>query len=244
METSVIFHVACLGFRGARTRYFKDLNAWELTPQDLRAKPKTMKRWYAEAPSVSQFVPPVDPGLVEAGFEGPDAEAAWARTVTLAESLGAQYVILRTPASFRPSASHSKALTAFFTGRPGPTPVWWAEGLWEGQQELRDEICEATGMIPVADPLAADEDTPLPTVGDIFYWRVHGRLGMSGRLSDYDLDTLVDLCGDQERSGFVVFTLPAMLGDAKRFAELLGIETKHAPAAEVEAPSDVSHEVS
>lgn len=239
MESNELqFHVGCLGFRGPKARYFKRLNVWELAQSELKARPATLRKWRAEAPAGVQFVAPVDPGVAAANFVGPEAEAAWARTVAVAEALGAAVVLLRTPSAFRPSAGNRAAFEAFFKDRAGPRVAWWAEGLWEGQPEVRDALCAATGLIPVADPLADDEDEPLPTVGDQFFWRVRGRMGLSGRLSDYDLDVLLDRAEQQGRSGYVLFTQPDMLRDAQRLAEMLGVDPNEAPGADEPTAGD------
>lgn len=176
---------------------------------------RTYRRWQGEGPA-GGFVPRVPRALADAGFAGEAAVEAWTQTEAIAESLGATQVLLRTPSSFRPTAANRQALIDFFSARTAALPVaWWADGLWESQTEDFLATCAASGLRPVIDPLAWDEDEPFPA-GDNFYWRLLGRMGMSGRYSDYDFDRLLDLA--DERSGTIVFTHPRMRPDAVRLA--------------------------
>lgn len=206
--------VGCVGFRGSHREYFDDLAVMEL---DDRAGVRlaTYRRWREEGPP-GGFIPRIASGVIEAGFQGAEAEKAWAFTEQVVERLGAEQVLMRTPASFRPTADNRQALVDFFAPRTAKIPVaWWAEGLWESQTEDFLETCEAAGLRPVIDPLAWDEDAPFPSAG-AFYWRLLGRLGMGGRYSDYDFDRLLELAADRE--GVVIFTHARMRPDAIRLA--------------------------
>lgn len=215
-------HVACVGYTGPRRRYWQAVDTLELTDRDLAAKPATLRRWRSEAPAHARFVVRVDPALVAAGFAGPEADAAWARTREVAALLDADTLLLRTPPSFRPTAANREALRAFFAAHRGDfTVAWWADGLWESQPEDRDAVCAAAGLLPVADPLA-DDDEELPE-GPTVYWRVRGRVGMGGRLSDDDLDRLCGLASERA-GGHLVFDAPTMMNDARRFATLQGLD--------------------
>ncbi len=215
-------HVACVGYTGPRRRYWQAVDTLELTDRDLVAKPATLRRWRSEAPAHARFVVRVDPALVAAGFVGPDAAAAWDRTRAVADLLEADTLLLRTPPSFRPTAANREALRAFFTAHRGDlTVAWWADGLWESQPEDRDAVCAAAGLLAVADPLADDEED-LPGGAQV-YWRVRGRVGMGGRLSDDDLDRLCGLAAERA-GGQLVFDAPTMMNDARRFATLQGLD--------------------
>ncbi|MEZ4448636.1 MAG: hypothetical protein R3B09_04085 [Nannocystaceae bacterium] len=67
-----------------------------------------------------------------------EVRQAWEITRQCAEQLGAREVLLRTPASFTPSAANRERLRAFVTARAaeGLKVVWEAEGLWEPAQTL------------------------------------------------------------------------------------------------------------
>lgn len=67
-----------------------------------------------------------------------EVRQAWEITRQCAELLGASEVILRTPASFTPSAIHRERLRAFVAARvaEGLKVIWEAEGLWEPAETL------------------------------------------------------------------------------------------------------------
>ncbi len=220
------FRVACAGFRGPRSRYWRQgLDALELEPEAVRARPATLKSWRAGAPEYASFVPVVDPDVAAARFEGDAALAAWRRTLAAAAALGADTLVLHTRADFRPTRENRDRLAAFLTAHPATdlTVAWRAEGLWESQPDERDALCGALGLIPVVDPLALErEETPLPE-GPRVYWRLLGSAGLGVRFGDYDLDRLLELSGERE-GGHVVFGAAQMLRDARRLRSLLALQ--------------------
>lgn len=211
-------HVACAVSTGPNPGYWKALDTYEIAGGVGAPNNRTLNRWRREAPEPGRFVVPANAGLFEAGFVGEAAEAAWTATLGDAERAGASTVLLRTPTSFRPTRANRDAVSGFFTGREGPTVAWWAQGLWD--LEDQGELCAAAGLLPVADPLALDEpDDELPD-GPQVYWRLLGGAGLSTRFSDYELDRLAELFSARA-GGTVVFAAPEMFGDARRFAALL-----------------------
>jgi uncharacterized protein YecE (DUF72 family) len=207
--------VGCLGFRGGRKAYFKDLDVIEL-PDRADVKLSTYRRWRGEGPG--QFIPRIQPGVLVGGFAGADADSGWKKTRAIADALGAEQVLLRTPASFRPTQANRQAVIDFFGPRTPTLPVaWWADGLWESAAEDFLEVCQQAGLRPVIDPLAWDEDDPFP-MADPFYWRLAGKVG-SGRYTDYDFDRLLDMADG--RQGTIIFTHARMRPDAQRLAQHL-----------------------
>ena len=67
-----------------------------------------------------------------------ETREAWAITRTCCAGLEASSVVLRTPASFTPSAPHRERLRAFAGERAAESLrlVWEAEGLWEPKETL------------------------------------------------------------------------------------------------------------
>jgi uncharacterized protein YecE (DUF72 family) len=225
------FHVGCAGFSGPRGRYFRWLDTWELSAREERVTPRTLGKWRATSPEGARFVPRVSGAVADAGFQGPDAEAAWSTTLACCRKLGADVVLLRTDPSFRPSAANRAALREFFgaEGRcaDGLRVAWWAEGLWSYDDHL--ELCAELGMLPAIDPLGLDDGDDPPTGGPI-YWRLMGRRGLASGFSDHELEILLDrvqACS----GGYLVFTAPQMMKDARRFALLVGVD---APGGEHE----------
>ncbi|MBU0550795.1 hypothetical protein KKF91_04600 [Myxococcota bacterium] len=181
--------------------------------------PKTLNRWRKGTPEGAAWVVVTRMAAFNAAT-APELEAATAR----AAALGAETLLLITPASLRPTRENAEAMIRFFKARgEGPRIAWWAEGLWESQHEIRDEICAATGLIPAVDPLAPSPEgmeAPPPPEGAFFYWRVMGSRGLSGRLSDFELDQLYGLTVGRE-AGIIAFTAEGMHRDAKAFQQLL-----------------------
>lgn len=231
--------VGCAGFQGPASKYWSGLDLRELPEGTLqRVKGSTLSRWGRDRPAGRSYALPADRAIVNHQFIGPEAEAGWARTVDAATRLGASVVIVHTDGSFRPSAESRAAFSSFFSGpgavRPeGCRVAWRAEGLWEGQPDLVRELCDAADVIPVIDPLAldAEERADLDPGTGPFFWRLLGRAGMGARLSDYDLDTLLEMVEEREE-GFMMFGAITMLRQAKRLRAILG------PLGEVEEDDD------
>lgn len=211
------YHVACAVSTGPNPGYWDALDTYEIGGGLESPNNRTVNRWRREAPEAGRFVPPVDGGLLAAGFAGEGADTAWAATEAIVERTIAAEVLLRTPPSFRPTQQNRAAIAAFFTGREGPQVAWWAQGLWEPEDQ--GELCAAMGVLPVVDPLSFEQPEAIPP-GDRFYWRLLGGPGFSTRFSDYELDRLLDLVLARE-GGTVVFGAPQMFGEARRFAALL-----------------------
>ncbi|MFN3202214.1 MAG: hypothetical protein ACE366_27670 [Bradymonadia bacterium] len=236
-------HVGCAGFQGPASKYWADLDLKELPENTLeRVKLNTLSRWGRETPAGRKYVLPADRALVSNSFSGPEAEAAWARTTEAAGRLGAGVIMIHTPGGFRPSAESRAAFSEFFAGPGAQRPegcrvAWRAEGLWEGQPEVQRALCDAAQVIPVVDPLALDTEELLvldPGQGP-FYWRLLGRAGLGARLSDYDLDALLEMV-DEREDGFIMFGAITMLRQAKRFRAFQG------PLGEVDTSDEVDEE--
>ena len=196
--------------------YWRRLDAFEIATNSQPHNGRTLNRWRRETPEDKVFTCPIDSAVVIARFKGEEAEAAWARSEQDAKRLDAVMMVLRTPASFRPTAANRAALIEFAQKHQERPIAWWAEGLWADQHEMMAEVCAEAGLVPVVDPLALDDDEPLPPES-LIYWRLLGRRGGSQRFSDHDLDTLTDLA--MERRGIIIFGGAHMAGDATRFAE-------------------------
>lgn len=176
--------------------------------------PKTLSRWRKLKPEGATLVITVRMPQFNAATL-PELEAARQS----AAKLGSKTILLMTPASFRPTQENIAGMIAFFKAHAGDLRIcWWPEGLWSTQEEARDEICAATGLVPAIDPLALEPDEE-PPEGEFFYWRIMGSRGLSGRLSDFELDNLLELT--EGREGIIAFTSEGMHRDAKSFNQLL-----------------------
>lgn len=226
--------VACAGFKGHLSAYWRELDALELSDDQSRARGAAQTKWRAAAPADVRFVPRLAQEIAAVGFRGPVAEAWWTRGLAIAQRLGADTVLLRTAPDFRPTAENRHALIDFFANRrrPGVNVAWRAEGLWDGQPEERNAICAEAGLIPVVDPLGIEPElleAELPA-GEHVYWRLLGRPGGGTRFSESDLEQIIGLL-EGRTSGYVVFGAGWMTGDARRLRALLTVN-----AGEVEAP--------
>lgn len=208
--------VACVTDRGIPKKYWDHFDCYELSTHDLSAKPSTLRRWREAAPQGASLISRIGPELATHKFVGEAAEEAWALDLKRQEALGASAMLLHTPSSFRPSEEHYRAVTSFLEKAERPCPlIWRADGLWE-ESERYFEFCATHEITPAIDPLVWDEEEPFPE-GDTYYWRVMGGQGLNPRLSDYDLDQLLELCETAGTQGWVVFSSPHMYQTARRW---------------------------
>lgn len=221
MEPMNSITTGCRIQTGPNRKYWKHFGALEVDARVVSTmKDATAVRWRAEAPDAARFVPVIS----VAAFDAAGLER-WRRGVALAALLEADTVLLHTTAGFRPTAANRKALVRFIGAeRPdGVTVAWWADGLWESQPEDRDALCAEADIVPAVDPLGLDEDEAPPD-GQRIYWRLLGRKGLATRYTDYEITTLLDLAAERA-AGYVFFTAPDMLPDARRFSGFLGAFT-------------------
>lgn len=214
MEPMNSISTGCRIQTGPNRKYWKNFGAFEVPARVVdTVKDATAERWRAEAPAGARFVPVIALPAFDAG-----GVERWQRAMALAAILDADTALLHTPAGFRPTGENRARLRRFVEQqRPdGLTIAWWADGLWESQPEDRDALCEKAGLLPAIDPLGLDEDEE-PPPGPQIYWRLMGRKGLAPRYTDYEITTLLDLIGERE-AGYVVFTAPTMLADARRFS--------------------------
>lgn len=195
-DTGVI-GVSCATGRGVYPDYWKHLSVYELSAQDLDTRASKLRQWRETAPESAIFVPRIDPAVISEMFSdqrgiSSQSEAAIARALTRVEALRAPVLLLHTPSSVRPSQAHERAVIKLRERLPADLPlIWRADGLWE-DSESYFELCAAHEITPVIDPIMWDEDESLPT-GARAYWRVMGGAGLSPKLSEYELDKLLNL---------------------------------------------------
>ncbi len=232
--------VACAGYKGHLSAYWRELDALELSDDQSRARAGTQHRWREAAPPDVRIVPRLPQELAMVDFHGPVADAWWARSVEIAQRLGSDTLLLRTPPDFRPTTANRQALISFFGARrrPGLSVAWRAEGLWDGQAEDRNAVCAEAGLVPVVDPLGIEPDeleVELPE-GEHIYWRLMGRPGGGTRFSESDLQQVLGML-DGRTSGYVVFGAGWMTSDARRLRALLTVNA-NAPGLDDEADPD------
>ena len=189
--------ISCVTGRGVYSDYWKHLNCYELSHQELSSRVSRLRQWKAESPSNADWVARIDPVVISEMFSDERgissiSEAAIARALSRVDALDAPLLLLHTPSSIRPSSEHERAVIMLRERLPAHLPlVWRADGLW-GDSEHYFDLCASQHITPVIDPLMWDEDLSLPS-GSLGYWKVMGGAGLSPRLSEYDLDKLLDL---------------------------------------------------
>lgn len=141
-------------------------------------------------------------------------DEAWADTDGLARALEAGAVVLQTPPSFKASTEHATRLENFVAHamRPRVSLAWeWTKGSWPDRKAL--DLCERIGAVPVVDPLTS----PIPE-NDFVYLRI-GKPASRKQIHDDDLKDIALQIRD--RTGWVVFSNPSGLADARRLLEML-----------------------
>ena len=220
LATDMHIQVACVTDRGIPRTYWKHFNCYEMSSQDLSAKIPTLRKWRMQAPAEASFVARIDPQLATQKFTGSSAGKLWEKALYTQEALQASALLLHTPSSFRPSAENEQALRQWINDIELPCPlIWRGDGLWE-ESEHYFKVCQELGMSAVIDPLMWDDEDPMP-VDQQFYWRILGGQGLTPRLSDYDLDQLLNLVDEYaDHQGWVVFSSPHMMQVARRWRTL------------------------
>jgi uncharacterized protein YecE (DUF72 family) len=138
----------------------------------------------------------------------------WKRAMDFAEGVGAQTLVLKTPASFSPTKGNTEALCGFFAAvdRAGRQLVWEPSGIWEPRSAA--SFAGSLDVIVAVDPLR-DE----PPQGETAYFRLGPFAAMGTRLGTYDLERLADAAAPFETVTYVFETLRA-LDDARNLKTL------------------------
>lgn len=226
-EDSISPWIGCVTDRGIPKGYWKNFDVYEQSHQDLAAKGSTLKKWTVDLPEDRHFIARLDPQLVMHADllkpEGSDALNKLLHTCAVRSlALRSQALLLHTPAQFRPSSENERRIIHAFKlikstlneQDQHPHLIWRADGLWEESESYFD-LCTDQHIIPCIDPLMWDEEDPLPQ-GERYYWRLLGQKGLSTRLSDFDLDRLVEMSAEMQKPGWLIFASPHMMSVAKK----------------------------
>lgn len=231
--------IGTCGFRGNKIEYSTLLSCVEI--QHTFYQPpqiKTLERWRAEMPGEFEFTlkawqlitheakSPTYKRLKknltetekeEAGYFKPTAivREAWDVTLACANALKAETILFQCPASFKPYAYNIANLEKFFSDveRGDLTFCWEPRGDWD-DKTVR-EICERHKLWHVVDPFKKRTVTP-----EKCYYRLHGVTGWRYKYEEDELEELVSLLPETERS-YVFFNNIYMTEDAVRFEEIV-----------------------
>ncbi len=242
--------VGTCGFsaKGGRKKYFQEFPVVEVQDTFYRiVREKTLKKWREEAPPHFEYTVKAFQGITHPassptwrrsnikltstnrsnyGFFKPTSEVmdSWNYTVRAAELLGSRFIVIQTPASFKPTEENIENMKRFFRriDRGGFVIGWEPRGEWYNQPSLIADIARELRLVHIVDPLKRRELVET----NVRYYRLHG-LGRSDvnyryRYSDADLEKLAGyvLGLDAERV-YVMFNNVYMYSDAKRFIEAL-----------------------
>jgi hypothetical protein len=185
--------------RGKLASYAKRFDMVEVRPLD-EPLPRASKlgAWRAQVPPAFAFSV-VLPRAV--GELGAGAEAALEASVEAAVALQARCIVLRTPASIRPTRQNRERIAALaaLLPRRGHVLAWEAAGIW--QHEELAELCAVTGLLPVLD--AAQE--PL-VAGPIVYTRIRA-IGTAARLGEGGIRRVMEAVAGR-RDAYIVADPP------------------------------------
>ena len=237
-----MIHVGTCGFCESHARYYRDFDAVEVQQTFYRVlQEKTLERWRKEAPEGFTFAIKAFQGVThpsnsptwrrsnvkpgrEVGLLRPNSEVLhfWRLTLREAEILGARFILIQLPKSFRESEeSFANAERFFEMAERGEFEI--AVELRGWNEEGIKRFVRSFDVIDVTDPLVR---IPLHG-GNVNYYRLHGRYE-NGRIiyrhsySDEELAKVRErVLGWNRRESFVFFNNTDMCRDAKRFRALL-----------------------
>jgi uncharacterized protein YecE (DUF72 family) len=233
-------NIGTCGFRGNKIEYSELLSCVEI--QHTFYQPpqiKTLEKWRAELPDDFEFAVKAwqlitheaksptykrlkkkltDEEKEEAGYFKPTAivREGWETTLACANALRAKTILFQCPASFKPYSYNIENLDTFFSNieRGDLTFVWEPRGeAWT--DIIVKEICDRHDLWHVVDPFKKRTVTP-----EKCYYRLHGVTGWRYKYEDDELEELVSLLPENERS-YVFFNNIYMTEDAVKFQEIV-----------------------
>ncbi|NJE00234.1 DUF72 domain-containing protein [Thermococcus sp. LS1] len=237
-----MIHVGTCGFCEARARYFQDFDTVEIQQTFYRIlQEKTLERWRKEAPEGFIFSMKAFQGVThspnsptwrrsnvrpskDVGLLRPTSDVLhfWRLTLREAEILGARFILIQLPRSFKENEESFENAERFFS--------MIDRGEFEIAVELRGWSEEGVkrfvrefDVIDVTDPLVR---IPLHH-SDVNYYRLHGRyekgrIVYSHTYTDEELGKIRErVIGWNREESFVYFNNSNMCTDAKRFKAML-----------------------
>jgi len=239
---TAMVEVGTCGFCEGHAKYYRDFDAVEIQQTFYRVlQEKTLERWRTEAHegftfSIKAFQgvthPPnsptwrrsnVKPGR-GVGLLRPNSEVLhfWRLTLREAEILGARFILIQLPRSFKESEESFTNAERFF-GIAERKDFEIAVELRGWSEKGVKRFVRAFDVIDVTDPLVR---IPLHK-GDVNYYRLHGRYE-KGRIiyrhsySEEELERAKErILGWNRSESFVFFNNSNMCADAKRFREIV-----------------------
>ncbi|NJE10619.1 DUF72 domain-containing protein [Thermococcus sp. MAR1] len=237
-----MIHIGTCGFCESHSRYYRDFDAIEVQQTFYRVvQEKTLERWRKEAPEGFTFAikafqgvthPPNSPTWRRSnvkpskgvGLLRPTSEVLhfWRLTLREAEILGARFILIQLPRSFRESEESFANAERFFELMDREDFEIAVELRGWSEKSVKRFVREFE-VIDVTDPLVR---IPLHK-GETNYYRLHGRYE-NGKIiyrhsySDGELQkTRERVLGWNKGESFVFFNNSDMCRDAKRFRAMM-----------------------
>jgi len=207
-------HFGLPRLKGRLPEYAKSFDLLEVPCEPAPPTSKHLGRLKREAPEGFQFVVVAGRVLSDLASSEPDAALVDA-TRQAARTLGARFVLLRTPASAGPSArtrARLARLNEMLTGSAGAV-AWEPRGMWT-DEELA-QVAEGLGITLVRD--LAEQDAPAQSV---VYTRLLA-LGRNTRLGSGAIERVTERLVAAEEA-YIVIEGDGPGGVAKRLRASLG----------------------
>jgi uncharacterized protein YecE (DUF72 family) len=188
-------HVGQASLKGHLERYAKTFDLLEVRSDPALPSLKHLKRLSQQAPEGFSFSLVLPRKLSELS-ETPDA-GKLAEVRTAAAALGARFVLVRTPATFAPSARSRARFAALVKGLEGAgTIAWEPRGIWTDEEIA--SVAAELGVLAVRD--LAEQD-PIP--GPLVYTRLLA-LGRNTRIGSGAIERVSERLEEVEEAFIVV----------------------------------------
>ncbi len=225
-----MIRVGCCGYPVSKNSYYKEFNLVEINSTFYEyPKMALLEKWRKEAPKDFTFTVKAHQDISHKHRLEPNPEClkSFERMTEICQILGAQILLIQSPASFKPSREALMRMEEFFrrTGRLGLETVWESRGSGWEQPDVRTELANVLERVSVTH--VTDSLKGMPAyIESIAYFRLHG-LGPRKYYYQYskrELNKLVELLKAIEGEGKAVFALfnnLAMWEDGRRFQTYL-----------------------
>lgn len=189
-------HVGQASLQGGLQRYAKAFDLLEVKCDPAPPSPKHLKRLKGEAPEGFVFSLVVGRALADLAQAEPDEKLVRA-TRDAAQTLGARWLVVRTPATVQPSARSRARLERLVKALEGAAEgiAWEPRGVWSDEEMIA--VAEELGVTLVRD--LAEHDAP---PGDVVYTRLLG-LGRNARIGSGAIERVSERLEDATL-GFVI----------------------------------------
>jgi uncharacterized protein YecE (DUF72 family) len=212
-------HVGQAALKGHFERYAKTFDFLEVKSDPTPPSPKYLKRLSQQAPEGFAFSLVLPKKLAE--LSATPAPAALAEVRSAAGALGARFVLVRTPATFAPSARSRARLQALVEGLRGSSAAlaWEPRGIWT-DEEIADFAAELD-VLAVRD--LAEQD---PAPGSLVYTRLLA-LGRNAKVGSGAIERVSERLEDREEA-FVIVEGQGALAVARRLRPADAVEGEQA----------------